>query len=105
MVTWFWPVAIFAAALVVGAFVWWDVARSTRGRVSRHFVCPEVRRDVVVTFRSDYLDPDYFEDVVSCSEFGSGDPVACDRCCLGLSKQELAWAERRTTRVQEPAVV
>jgi hypothetical protein len=101
METWFWPLAILVAIAVVVTYAWLEISRSTRGNVARHFVCPEVRRDVMVTFRSDFLDPDYYEDVVRCSEFGSAEPVVCDRACLGLSKDELRWAERRTARLEE----
>ena len=96
MESWFWPLAILVMILVIAVFLRRELGESVRGEVTRHFRCPNARRDVVVRFRSDFLDPDYYEDVVVCSEFGEGEPVPCDKLCLCLSKREFARAEEAT---------
>ncbi len=93
---WIWPVVIVTLVSVMAFLVSSEVAASTRGRVHRSFACPTTGREVAVLFESDFFEPGYFRDVISCSRFG-GRP-RCSLACLELSKEVLAGEDRRRAR-------
>jgi hypothetical protein len=86
---WIWPVITVAAVAVVVFFLTSEMAGSTRGAVARTFVCPQ-GKEVTAVFESDFFEPRRYRDVLSCSRFAAGQPVACDKACLDLGKEAIA---------------
>lgn len=85
----FWPLLVLGMVGIVAVEVWFSLRERSRGKTTHQLYCPEIAHGAEVTFLTDALDSEYYEDVLTCSEFGMGEPVSCDRVCLGFSRKEL----------------
>lgn len=85
----FWPLLVLAMVGIVAVEVWFTLREKSRGKTTHRLYCPEVNHEAEVTFLTDILDSEHYDDVLTCSEFDAGEPVTCERICLGFSRKEL----------------